>query len=195
MVQNGNKTKVPGRISCCVDNMASPLYNVLLVGAYLGNYQYFLAQGANLKNMYLVTPCHLPQNNLIFMALERCCLMVFFAIPTVVALSPCTRIFGCGCPRSSRVSRNIMPSWQLRNSTPSSASMVDATTNCKIEHNVWNAPFNLMSFLSWDKEPMKKLPQVQLCTFGSVKYDASEWIFITILDAQKCTLASGCVAK
>ncbi len=56
------------------------------------------------------------------------------------------------------VSQKIMPSWQLRKSAPSLASTADATTNCKIAHNVWNAPFSLMGFPSRGKDPMKKWP-------------------------------------
>jgi hypothetical protein len=67
-----------------------------------------------------------------------------------------------------------MPSWQLRNSAPSLASAVDATTNHKFEHKVWNRLFNLMGFPSLGKKPMKTWPQARLHAFGSVKYDASE---------------------
>jgi hypothetical protein len=76
------------------------------------------------------------QNYLISIAHDRCRLMVLFAILTAVALSQCTGIFGCGWPRSSRVALKIIPSWQLRNSAPSSASAADATTNRNIEHSV-----------------------------------------------------------
>jgi hypothetical protein len=76
------------------------------------------------------------QKYLISIARDRCRLMVLVAIPTAVALSQCTGIFGCGWPRSSRVVLKIIPSWQFRNSAPSSASTADATTNLHIKHSV-----------------------------------------------------------
>jgi hypothetical protein len=54
--------EVPGGNLSRVGNMASPLYDVLPGGAYFGNQQDFLALGDNLKNIYLVTPCHLPKH-------------------------------------------------------------------------------------------------------------------------------------
>jgi hypothetical protein len=55
--------------------------------------------------------------------------MMVVAIPTAVALSQCTGIFGCVWPRSARVVLKTNPSWQFRNSAQSSASAADATTN------------------------------------------------------------------
>jgi hypothetical protein len=43
--------------------------------------------------------------------------------------------------------------------------------------------------------PMKKCPHALLRAFGSLKYDASEWIFNTMSDARNLTTASGCDAK
>jgi hypothetical protein len=54
--------EVPGENLSHEGNMASPLYDVLSGGAYFGNRQDFLAQGANLKNIYLATLCRLPKN-------------------------------------------------------------------------------------------------------------------------------------
>ncbi len=91
-------------------------------------------------------------------------------------------------------SKNI-PSWQLRNNAPNSASAADATTNRTIAHNVWNAPFSLMGLPSIGNVPMKKCPHALLRAFSSLRYDASEWMFNTISDARNLTTASGCDAK
>ena len=104
-------------------------------------------------------------------------------MPTVVALSQCIGVFGCGCPISSRVSRKIIPSWQARKRAPSSASAAEATTNFRILHREKNAPFNFIGLLSMGREPMKKCPLARLRALGSLKYDASEWIFMTISEA------------
>ena len=91
----------------------------------------------------------------IFIAHNLWRLTVLFAMPTAVGLSQCAGIFGCLCPRSSRVSLKIIHSWQFRNSAPSSALAADGTTNCGIEHNVWNTLFSLMGFPSIGNKPMK----------------------------------------
>ena len=84
--------------------------------------------------------------------------MVLFVILTAVTLSQCTSILGCGWPRSSRVDLKIIPSWQLRKNAPNFASAADATTNRKIEHSVWKAPFllSVMGFPSTGQDPRKK---------------------------------------
>ena len=84
-------------------------------------------------------------------------LMVLFAMPTAVALSQCIGILGWGCPRSSRVVLNIIPSWQFINNAPSSASAANATTYIKIAHNVWKAPYSLIGLPSLGSDPMKKM--------------------------------------
>ncbi len=48
---------------------------------------------------------------------------------------------------------------------------------------VWNAPFNLMGFPTQGKDPTKKWLQALLQAFGSIKYKASECIFITMSDS------------
>ena len=105
------------------------------------------------------------------------------------------RFFGCLSPRSLRVSLIIIPSWQYRKSAPSSASAADATTNRRIAHNVWNVPFSLMDFPLIGNAPMKKCPHPLLRAFSLLKYEASEWMFMTMSNAQNCTVAFGCVAK
>ena len=130
------------------------------------------------------------QKNLISIDLDRCLFTVLFAMPTAVELSQCIGVGGWGCPISSSVSQKIVACLQLRNNAPSSASAADATTNRKIAHNVKNAPFNLMGFVGSAFHPMKKCPHALLWALASDKYDASEWIFNTISDAWKRTVAS-----
>ncbi len=108
------------------------------------------------------------------MAWDCCCLIVLFAMPTAVALLQWTGIFGCGWPRSLRVSLKIIPSWQVRNNAPSLTSAANASTNQKNEHSVWKAPINLMGFPSIGKDLMKKWPHAMLQAFGLLKYDASK---------------------
>jgi len=111
-------------------------------------------------------------------------------MPTAVELSQCIGVGGWGCPISSSVSQKIVACLQLRNNALSYASAADATTNRKIAHNVKNAPFNLMGFVGLAFHPMKKCPHALLRALASDKYDASEWIFNTMSDAWKCTVAS-----
>ncbi len=74
------------------------------------------------------------QKNLISMERERWHLMVVFAMPTAVELSPWIGVGGWGCPISSRVSLNIVACLQLRNRAPSSALAAEATTKHKMAH-------------------------------------------------------------
>ena len=64
--------------------------------------------------------------------LPCCLLMVLFTIPTVVVLSMCIGVDGCGCPSSARTSRNTFASCAFRKSAPSSASAVDAATSFRM---------------------------------------------------------------
>ena len=130
------------------------------------------------------------QKNLISIDLDLCRFTVLFAKPTAVELSQCIGIGGWGCPISSSVSQKIVACLQLRNNAPSYASAADATTNRKIAHNVKNAPFNLMGFVGSAFHPMKKCPHALLWALASDKYDASEWIFNTMSDTWKRTVAS-----
>ena len=135
------------------------------------------------------------QKYLISIDRDLCRLTVLFAMPTVVALSQCTGVRGWGCPNSSRVSQNILPSLQFRNRAPSSALAAKATTNRRMVHNVKNAPFNLIGSPSFGDHPMKKWPHAGLCAFVSKRYDASKWTFKIMSDARNQMVASGCVAR
>jgi hypothetical protein len=73
-----------------------------------------------------------PKKNLISINRDHCLLTVLIAIPTAIALSQCTGVFGWGWPRSASVWWKIMLSWQLWNKALSWASTTEATTNCKI---------------------------------------------------------------
>ncbi len=122
-------------------------------------------------------------------------LIVLFAMPTVVALSQCTGVRGWGWPSSSRVSQKMTPSLQLRNRAPSSASATDDTTKRSMVHSVKNGPFNLMGSPSFGSHPKKKWPHARLWAFVSGRYDTSECMFNTMLDARNRMVASGCVAR
>jgi len=111
-------------------------------------------------------------------------------MPTAVELSQGIGVGGWGCHISSSMSRKIVACLQLRNNAPSSASAADATTNRKIAHNVKNAPFNLVGFVGSAFHPMKKCLHALLWALASDKYDASEWIFNTMSDKWKHTVAS-----
>ncbi len=126
---------------------------------------------------------------------DRWRLIVLFAMPTVVALLQCTGVLSWGWPSSSRVSQKIIPSLQLRNRAPSSASAADATTKRSMVHSVKNGPFNLMGSPSFGSHPKKKWPHARLWAFVSERYDALECMFNTMSDAQNRTVTSGCVAR
>jgi hypothetical protein len=98
-------------------------------GVYFDNRPDFLVLGAIWGHRSLVTPCHLRRKNLTSIDRERCIFTVLFVIPTAIALSQCTGIFGWGWPRSANVWQNIIPSWQLWKRVLSSASAADATMN------------------------------------------------------------------
>jgi hypothetical protein len=52
-----------------------------------------------------------------------------------------------------------------------------------------------MGFVGSAFHPMKKFPHALLWALASDKYDASEWIFNTMSDAWKRTVASERIAK
>jgi hypothetical protein len=116
-------------------------------------------------------------------------------MPTVVVLLQCTGVCGWGWPNSLRVSQKITSSLQLRNRAPSSASAADDTTKQSMLHSVKNDPFNLMGSPSFGSHPKKKWPHARLWAFFSDRYDASECMFNTMLDARNRTVAFGCVAR
>ncbi len=115
-------------------------------------------------------------------------------MPIAVELLQCICVGGWGCPISLSLGQKIVACLQLRNSL-SSASTADATRNLKIAHNVKHAPFNLMGFVGSAFHPMKKCPHALLWALASNKYDASKWMFNTMSDVWKHTVASKCVAK
>ena len=104
-------------------------------------------------------------------------------MPTVVALSQCIGVLGCGWPISLSASRKIIPSWHARKRAPSSASAAEATTNLSILQREKNAPFNFIGCVSMGSDPMKKWPLAWLRALGSDRYEASECIFMTMSDA------------
>ena len=133
--------------------------DVRLNSACFGSQQDFLARGVTSFHMHFVPLYHRSKNIsfplIAIVAILRCCLL------------QCTGVLGWGCPSSSRVSRKIIPSLQLRKRAPSLASAAEATTNRRMVHNVKNAPFNLIGSPSLGDHPMKKWPHMRLCAFVS----------------------------
>jgi hypothetical protein len=66
--------------------------------------------------------------------LPCCLLIVLFTIPTVVVLSMCIGVGGCGCHSLARTSQNTFASCAFRKSAPSLASAVDAATSFRMVH-------------------------------------------------------------
>ena len=79
---------------------------------------------------------------------DRCFLTMSFAIATVVELSQCTGVGGCGWPSSSRLSHRIIPSWQLQKRATNSASAANAMTNLHMLATVKTGPFNWTGLVS-----------------------------------------------
>jgi hypothetical protein len=52
-----------------------------------------------------------------------------------------------------------------------------------------------MGFPSIGNSPMKKCPHALLSALGLLKYEASEWMFMTMPNARNRTFAFGCDAK
>ena len=76
------------------------------------------------------------------MAFERFCLTVSLAIPYAHLLSVLIGVGGCGWPRNSSVLRIMQPSWALWKRAPTSASVADDMTFCRMMHTIWMAPLS-----------------------------------------------------
>ena len=77
------------------------------------------------------------------------------------------------------------------NNAPSSASAADAAANFRMVHRVKIAPFSRVALPSLGIHPRKMWPHALLLPFQTKRYDASEWMFRIISDAQKRIVASG----
>ena len=93
--------------------------------------------------------------------------MVLFTIPTVVVLSTCIGVGGCGWSNSERMSRMTLASFVLRNKALNSASAADAATSLRIAHVMAIFPFSLMGLPCWGKLPRKKYPPVLVVLLDS----------------------------
>ncbi len=62
--------------------------------------------------------------------------MVLLTIPTVVALSMCIGVGGCGWPSSARMSQKTFASWAFRKSEPDLASAAEAATSLRMVHEM-----------------------------------------------------------
>ncbi len=81
---------------------------------------------------------------------------MLLTIPTVVVLSTCIGVGGCGCPSSSRTRCMTLASCALRNSAPSLASAADAATSLRIVQVMWIAPLMMIGMVSHGMLPRKK---------------------------------------
>ncbi len=82
--------------------------------------------------------------------------MVLLTMPTVVVVSLCNGVGGCGWQSSSSVRQKTLASCAFRNSAPSLASAVDAAMSLRMVHCTWIAPLSLMGSPSRGKLPRKK---------------------------------------
>ena len=89
---------------------------------------------------------------------ENCFLIVSFAIPAAVMLSQCMGVESCGWPISCKVNRLNLPSLQLRNNAPNSASAADATTNLRILHMIYSVPFITIGLVGSELLPRRNFP-------------------------------------
>ena len=109
-------------------------------------------------------------------------LIVLLTISTVIELSMCIGVGGCGWPSSVSISLMILASFALRKSAPNSASAADEATNFNKVHKTWIAPFSLIGCSSLGKEPRMKYPAALRHPFGAELNEASEWTFNIISD-------------
>ena len=84
------------------------------------------------------------------------------AIPAAFMLSQCIGVGGCVCYISFSFNLIILPSLQLMNSAPSSASAANATTNFNTPHITNSDPFNFIVRFGTDLLPKKNNSATQL---------------------------------
>ena len=77
----------------------------------------------------------------------------------------------------------IHASWVLMKSAPNSASAADAATSFIMVHVMAMLPLSLIFSPLRGMLPRNKYPPVLLLPRYAVRYDASEWLLRTILDA------------
>ena len=117
------------------------------------------------------------------MLLDLCIFIVLFTIPTDVVLSMWIGVGGWGWPSSWRIRCMIHASWVLMKSAPNSASSADAATHFSMVHVMAMLPLSLIFSLLRGMLTRKKCPPALLLPRDVVRYDASEWMLSTILDA------------
>ncbi len=89
------------------------------------------------------------------------------------------------------MSQNFVACLQLKKRAPSLALTANVTTKRKIAHKVNPPPFNLIGLYGSGHHPMKICLHARLCAFASDKYDVSECIFRTMLEAWNRMVAAG----
>jgi hypothetical protein len=82
--------------------------------------------------------------------------MVLLTKSTVVVLSMCIGVGGCGWPSLARISRKTFASCAFKKSAPSSASAAEAAMSLRMVHVTWIAPLSLIGSPSGGKLPRKK---------------------------------------
>ena len=87
----------------------------------------------------------------------------------------------------------ICASWVLMKSAPNSASVADAATSFSMVHVMAMLPLSLIFSLLRGMLPRKKYPLALLMYGDAVRYDAYEWMLITISDALNWIIAFGLV--
>ena len=87
----------------------------------------------------------------------------------------------------------ILASWVLMKSAPNSASAADAATSFSMVHVMAMLPLSLIFYLLRGMLTRKKYPPALLLPRDEVRYDAYEWMLITILDSLNWMIVSGLV--
>ena len=127
------------------------------------------------------------------MLIDLCIFIVLFNIPTAVVLSMWIGVGGWGWPSSWSIRRMIRASWVLMKSAPNSDSAADAATSFSMVHVMAMLPLSLMFSPLRGVLPKKKYPPALLMPRDAVRYDASEWMLSTILDALNWMILFGLV--
>jgi hypothetical protein len=120
--------------------------------------------------------------------------MVLLTSPTVIVLSMCIGVGGCGCPSLPRVKQRTLASWALRKRAPNSAS----AGGCSNEFEDGTSDVNSSVQFDWiavswyaakEEISIGSLLQAR----GADRYDALECTLSIMSDVRYRILASGCV--
>ena len=87
----------------------------------------------------------------------------------------------------------ILASWVLMKSVPNSASSTDAATSFSMLHVMAMLPLSLIFSPLCGTLPRHKYPPAMLMPRDAVRYEASEWMLSSILDALNWMIEFGLV--